>query len=640
MFGNRSGRKTGNRANSSRWGAGRRLHMEVLEQRLALTWVGVPPTSVAVPASAVAVTLNAQNDATGTASIATTEIDYYAFTASKSGSYVISATTPASNLDTVLGVFSSTGQRLSYNDDISYPSNTDSRVTINLTAGTRYYVGITNYTGSSRGAYSWTIDGPAPTTTPTTPTDDAYENNDTRATAYNLGTLTAARTVSSLRMADSADWFRFTTSAAGTSISSVSISFLNSQGNLQLALYNSSGGLVRSSLGTGNSESISLSGLAAGTYYVDVYGNAGATNPNYTLTVTPPTVTAPPSSGGGFQITLQMTGLTAAEQAIFQQAANRWSQVITGDLPNATYHGQTVDDLLISASAPTIDGVGGILGQSGPDAFRAGSMLPIHGIMQFDAADMASMVSSGLLYSVVLHEMGHILGIGTLWSDFGLLSGAYTSNPIFTGANATAQYNQIFGTNAAGVPVEATGGPGTADSHWRETVFTNELMTGWAGPGTNLPLSRVTIGSLADLGYTVNYAAADPYTPTSAGLAAARSAANSSLAASRFYGWFGIVGPQDGVSTSVSNAALVSNVATTQQHQLLPGSRVTPIDQDIADYVMAAAGQTTGSHQTTAGDTSMNSTTPDDVASHTSATDDAWESLAADWNPWPALAIA
>ncbi len=245
-------------------------------------------------------------------------------------------------------------------------------------------------------------------------------------------------------------------------------------------------------------------------------------------------------------------------------------------------------------------------------------MLPIHGIMQFDAADMASMVSSGLLYSVVLHEMGHILGIGTLWSDFGLLSGAYTSNPIFTGADATAQYNQIFGTNAAGVPVEATGGAGTADAHWRETVFTNELMTGWAGPGTNLPLSRVTIGSLADLGYTVNYAAADAYTPTSAGLAAARSAASSSLAASRYFVFYGIMAPQNGVSPNVSNAALVSNSTTGQQHQLLPVSHIEPIDQDIADYVMAAAGQTTAiSEQTTASDTSSttNSTTSDDTAS-------------------------
>ena len=50
-------------------------------------------------------------------------------------------------------------------------------------------------------------------------------------------------------------------------------------------------------------------------------------------------------------------------------------------------------------------------------------------------------------------------------------------------------------------------------------------MTGWAGPGTNLPLSRITVGSLADLGYTVNFAAADSYTPTSSARALAATAA-------------------------------------------------------------------------------------------------------------------
>ena len=35
--------------------------------------------------------------------------------------------------------------------------------------------------------------------------------------------------------------------------------------------------------------------------------------------------------------------------------------------------------------------------------------------MQFDVADMAKLISNGTLQSVVLHEMGHVLGIGTLW---------------------------------------------------------------------------------------------------------------------------------------------------------------------------------------------------------------------------------
>ena len=59
--------------------------------------------------------------------------------------------------------------------------------------------------------------------------------------------------------------------------------------------------------------------------------------------------------------------------------------------------------------------------------------------------------------------------------------------------------------------VENTGGAGTADAHWRESVFGNELMTGFVDAGVN-PLSRVTVASMGDLGYTVNLADADPYT--------------------------------------------------------------------------------------------------------------------------------
>ena len=93
----------------------------------------------------------------------------------------------------------------------------------------------------------------------------------------------------------------------------------------------------------------------------------------------------------GFNIEIRFgTGLTASQQAIFRQAA-RWEQAIIGDLPNATYQGRAVDDVLIDASGVRIDGPSGILGQAGPDAFRAGSRLPIHGTMQFDSADLASL---------------------------------------------------------------------------------------------------------------------------------------------------------------------------------------------------------------------------------------------------------
>lgn len=140
----------------------RPLRAELLEPRLTLTWGAVPPLFITPPTSAVGVTLDAQGDAAGSAAIASTEVDYYSFTATASGSYTISATTPGSSLDTVLGLYSASGQRLSYNDDIARRDR-DSRITVNLTEGTTYLVGVTNYSYRTRGAYTWTIDGPAPT---------------------------------------------------------------------------------------------------------------------------------------------------------------------------------------------------------------------------------------------------------------------------------------------------------------------------------------------------------------------------------------------------------------------------------------------------------------------------------------------
>ena len=117
----------------------------------------------------------------------------------------------------------------------------------------------------------------------------AYENNDKRSLAFNLGAPTSTQTTSGLVMADKQDWFRFSTLYAGTSGSSVSVTFQNSIGNLQLGLYTSSGKLVATSAGPGDTETISLDGRPAGTYYVKVYGERGVFNQSYSLTITPPT---------------------------------------------------------------------------------------------------------------------------------------------------------------------------------------------------------------------------------------------------------------------------------------------------------------------------------------------------------------
>lgn len=248
------------------------------------------------------------------------------------------------------------------------------------------------------------------------------------------------------------------------------------------------------------------------------------TTPTTTDTTTPTTTTTTTTTTtGSFQIDVTMTGFTAAQQQILQQAVDRWEEIIVGDLPNVTYQGRVIDDLAIAFSAITVDGTGGVLGQAAATAFRSGSGLPYRGYVQLDTADVASMQNNGTLLSVLEHEIAHVLGFGVLWDSMGLLSGTRTSSPGYTGANAVAAYNAIFGTNVSSIPVEADGGSGTALAHWEESVLGNELMTGWINTGQSNPLSRITIASLADLGYQVNLAAADTYTNSLASSAAARS---------------------------------------------------------------------------------------------------------------------
>ena len=246
-----------------------------------------------------------------------------------------------------------------------------------------------------------------------------------------------------------------------------------------------------------------------------------------------------PVDATGYTVDLRaLTDISDGQWAAFQAAAARIGTIITGkqkDLPFSSpfdcgglkFQG-TVDDLMILVQTAYIDGTGGILGQSGPCAVRSSNGLPGLGLMSFDSADLSMEQTSGTLDEVILHEMLHVVGFGTIWTNHSLLSGAGTTNPLFTGATAIAQLRNHGGAQYPKVPVEGCStvgtppgcGPGTRDAHWTETIFQTELMTGWLD-GTN-ELSAITIGSLQDLGYQVNLGAADAYTLPAPALAAKR----------------------------------------------------------------------------------------------------------------------
>ena len=78
-----------------------------------------------------------------------------------------------------------------------------------------------------------------------------------------------------------------------------------------------------------------------------------------------------------------------------------------------------------------------------------------------------------------------------------------------------AEYGQLRNSGVQEkVPLANTGGAGTRGGHWREATFGNELMTGFLNTGNN-SLSRLSIASVQDLGYEVNFDAADAFSPPS-----------------------------------------------------------------------------------------------------------------------------
>lgn len=232
-----------------------------------------------------------------------------------------------------------------------------------------------------------------------------------------------------------------------------------------------------------------------------------------------------------------VVAVPTAIQPALDAAFDRWEGVITGDLPQAAIpvgffaagdcggfgsilNGTSADDLIVLVNIRSIDGPFGTVAQAGPCVIR-GSNLPFAGVLTLDADDLEGMTSARIT-EVMVHEIGHVLGFGSLWDLLDLVTSS-TTDPRYTGAAAVAEWNALGGTGS--VPVEAGGGEGTAGSHWRESVFDEELLTGFLEqPGVFQPLSRMSIASLDDLGYSVNRNAADGFSlapPMSAAMAAA-----------------------------------------------------------------------------------------------------------------------
>lgn len=235
-----------------------------------------------------------------------------------------------------------------------------------------------------------------------------------------------------------------------------------------------------------------------------------------------------PSEKVKFNISLRFINEpTARQREVFESAVSRWEKIIVRDEPDFTgvaipnYNNtqillgpdEVLDDVIIEVVLEPIDGPGRVLGSAGPRFIRLPEETTITGFMRFDTADLESLEAANQFENVILHEMGHVLGIGTLWRRKGLLvtnTFEQAIDPDYLGQRGNHFWKTHQGEGL--LPIEGAffrpdGTPfvrsGTSYGHWDEDVLFNELMTGFLNGGIDNPLSRITSGSMEDLGYGV-----------------------------------------------------------------------------------------------------------------------------------------
>ena len=151
-----------------------------------------------------------------------------------------------------------------------------------LAAGT-YFVEVYGYSGA-RNNYALSFN------TPAAETADRFEVNNTRQTATDLRALSGALALDDLSIHNGTDrdFYQFTIAAGATAANFIQVGFAHSAGDVDARLLNAQGTVIQSSTGTVDNERLSLAGLAAGTYFLEVFGDNSSVTNNYSLTFDTP----------------------------------------------------------------------------------------------------------------------------------------------------------------------------------------------------------------------------------------------------------------------------------------------------------------------------------------------------------------
>lgn len=150
-----------------------------------------------------------------------------------------------------------------------------------------------------------------------------------------------------------------------------------------------------------------------------------------------------------------------------------------------------------------------------------GALLPTRGTIQIDLQDIDALLGDRASFKdTVVHEIGHVLGLGTLFARAGLVRTDGKRRDWYIGTQGCRAYAELLrpgSQQGVEIPLQAEPGGTTRAHHFDEAALPQEIMstaldqphTGRGGLASTAMglinvVSTVSAGALKDLGYVVD----------------------------------------------------------------------------------------------------------------------------------------
>ena len=213
--------------------------------------------------------------------------------------------------------------------------------------------------------------------------------------------------------------------------------------------------------------------------------------------------------------------LTSEDKAVINSCVDFWQKTIKRTLPEKTYDLKI--NFIMEVNEPNVLGGASVVNVRTVNS----KIIPYEGRVYINSTNWNQLVDDvknngeTTAYRTIVHEIGHLLGLGTVWTANNLVEDDFW----YVGENGLREYRNRFGDQTfEAIPLEDDGGPGSAQGHFEEGTqhgisMDNRYKNGKFYPGLDRdlmsafaetddgpePLGKVTLGMLQDLGYSVRF---------------------------------------------------------------------------------------------------------------------------------------